>query len=522
MNYLPQSLLRSNLFSVLAIIVETEESPVIFTIVLNISKGLSIPRIRAREKTRELSLVHTKLDEAEITLDKAIDIELSRRSFWEYEKYINRSFFLENRWHLKELAITLEKLYRGELLKPDGTPYSKLIINLPPRLGKTYTIINNCQWMLGDNNENRIITVSYNEILSGRLSKAVRGGIEIVSVGDLPCFVDVFPDTKIKQGDAAAGLWSLEGQHFNYLGGSPGGTIIGMGGNIGIIDDLIKNEYEANNDETREKHWRFYTDTFLSRLEKGAIQIVVATRWHKEDLCGRLLKAEPGEWYVLSREAMRDGKMLCNDLLNMKDYLSKKALMGDEIFSANYHQEPIDIKGKLYKTLKTYTDLPQGVIKNYTDTADQGNDYLCSIDYIEYQKEAFVVDVTYTKEGMEVTEPQTAKMLKRDGVTVARIESNNGGRGFARAVERISKEIGNYVVKVQWFHQSKNKNARILSGSAWVQEHIYFPHNWNDRWPVFYKDVTTYQKEGKNKHDDAPDVLTGIFENVSSRRKMIY
>jgi predicted phage terminase large subunit-like protein len=294
-----------------------------------------------------------------------------------------------------------------------------------------------------------------------------------------------------------------------------------MGCNIGLFDDLIKNEYEANNEETKEKHWRFYTDTFLSRMEKNAIQIIMATRWHKEDLCGRLLAKEPGEWYVLSHEAMTGGEMLCGDLLNMKDYLSKKSLMGDEIFSANYHQTPIDIKGRMYKTLLTYSDLPEGVEKNYTDTADEGADYLCSVNYVEHNREAYITDVIYTKDGMELTEPRVANMM--EGVVVANIESNNGGRGFARAVERICKEQKNYKTTVRWFHQSKNKKARILSGSAWIQSHVYFPENWKDCWPEFYKSVTTYLKEGKNKHDDAEDVLTGIFENVAgARRKMIY
>jgi predicted phage terminase large subunit-like protein len=290
-----------------------------------------------------------------------------------------------------------------------------------------------------------------------------------------------------------------------------------MGYNIGIIDDLIKNEYEANNNDVREKHWKFYTDTFLSRLEQDAIQIVVATRWHKEDLCGRLLENEPGEWYVHSRQAIERGEMLCPSMLSHEGYLGKKKLMGDEVFSANFHQIPIDAKGKLYQELRTYTDLPDGVVRNYTDTADQGSDNLCSINYVVYNNEAFVVDVLYTRDGMEVTEPATAKMLAHDKVTQADIESNNGGRGFARAVERLSRDSGNTFTQFHWFHQSRNKQARIISASAWVQQHIYFPHNWRDRWPQFYKDVTTYQKSGRNKHDDAPDVLSGICEYVTGK-----
>jgi len=437
---------------------------------------------------------------------KAVRIELSKRSFWDFEKYINRSFFTNERHHLKEIA---------DLLQFGG---DRIMINLPPRHGKSYTMINFCMWLLGRNNAEKIITISYNDTLSGRFSKAVRDGIETQSIGEVPCFQDVFPGTAIRRGDAAAQLWSLEGQHFSYLGGSPGGTLTGMGATIGIIDDLIKNEYEANNEEALDKHYRFYTDTFLSRLETGARQIIIATRWSKKDLCGRLLEEEPGRWQVLKMEAFDGKQMLCPDLLTKEDYDQKRRMMSDEIFGANYHQEPLDVKGKLYKQLKTYTELPDGVRRNYTDTADQGDDYLCSIDYVEWNNEVYILDVYFTKEGMETTEPAMAERLNRNEINECYIESNNGGRGFARNVQRICNEIGNRRTVIKWFTQTRNKISRILSSSAWVQEHVYFPANWKDRWPEFYNHVTGYLKSGKNKHDDAPDVLAGIYEKMNTRK----
>ncbi len=117
---------------------------------------------------------------------------------------------------------------------------------------------------------------------------------------------------------------------------------------------------------------------------------------------------------------------------------------------------------------------------------------------------------------MEITEMETAKRLYEYEVNRADIESNNGGRGFARSVERILREVyKSNKTKVKWFHQSKNKVARILSNSTWVMDHIYFPVNWRDRWPEYYNAMVSYQREGKNKHDDAPDATTGIAENIT-------
>ena len=116
--------------------------------------------------------------------------------------------------------------------------------------------------------------------------------------------------------------------------------------------------------------------------------------------------------------------------------------MGADIFAANYQQEPINIRGRLYTEFRTYTELPRiKQIRSYADTADTGADYLCIWVYgVSYENEAYILDVLYTDKAMEYTEPATADLYYRNGVNVAKIESNNGGRGFARNVERILRE----------------------------------------------------------------------------------
>jgi predicted phage terminase large subunit-like protein len=123
---------------------------------------------------------------------------------------------------------------------------------------------------------------------------------------------------------------------------------------------------------------------------------------------------------------------------------------------------------------------------------------------------------------MEVTEKETASFFVRNNVNKASIESNNGGRGFARSVQRIIwEDHKTKSVVVKWFHQSKNKIARILTNSSFIQEHVYYPRDWKKRWPDFYKHITEFQKEGKNKHDDAPDALTGIAEQINDKAKLV-
>lgn len=464
--------------------------------------------------------------ERELLLKRELRLRLSRESFWEYCKTRAPEFYKDHRHHLKTIADTLQSLYEGRLLNDDGVPYENLIMNIPPRHGKSRTLILFCEWVLGKEQSNRIITASYNDDLATDFSRYTRDGIseeklyphEIV-------FSDVFPGVRVKQGNASYKQWALEGQFFNYKGAGLGGSITGKGGNILIVDDPIKNAEEAFNENELDRQWQWFTGTFLSRQEETerSIKIVNMTRWSKKDLCGRILDSKRAhKWYVLKLSAIdEEGNMLCPDLLSKKNFEDLQDLMDEMILDANYKQTPLDLKGRLYSSFKTYEALPPSFKRtiSYTDTADTGSDYLCCVAAREYNGELFVTDVLYTKDGMEITEPQQAEMLVKNEVNLAFIESNNGGRGFARTVERlIWEKFNTRKVSVKWFHQGKNKQSRILSNASFVMEHVYFPENWKDRWPDFYKAMSSYQKEGKNKNDDAPDTVTGLAEMISEHR----
>lgn len=369
------------------------------------------------------------------------------------------------------------------------------------------------------------MTGSYNETLSSTFAKQVRDMIATEQTQGVTVYRDIFPDTKIKYGEASMNKWALEGsQVANYLATSPTGTATGFGADLIVIDDLIKNSKEAYNSNVLEKHIDWFTNTMLSRTEKGFKLIIIMTRWASNDLAGFILSNYDDVVHINYKAINDDGTPLDEGTLSLEDFEFKTKNMAKEIVYANYQQEPIDIKGRLYNNLKTYNQLPMDsnnnllftAYKNYTDTADTGDDYLCSICYGVYNKEAYILDVLYTKEPMEITESATAKILIENNIKEADIESNNGGRGFARAVDKhLLEKYNSNRCKVRWFHQTQNKRARILSNATWVMEHIYFPVNWADRWPEFFKAITTYQKEGKNKHDDAPDVLTGIAEKCN-------
>jgi predicted phage terminase large subunit-like protein len=186
------------------------------------------------------------------------------------------------------------------------------------------------------------------------------------------------------------------------------------------------------------------------------------------------------------------------------------------VFDSLYQQNPKPVEGLMYENpFKEYDVLPATRIRrirNYTDTADTGTDYLCSITYAETETGNFILDVMYTQKAMEYTEPKTAEMLTRHRVELSIVESNNGGRGFARNVESQCRMMGNAKTRFKWFHQAENKQVRIFTKSADVQNLTLFPRGWAHMWPDFHSAVTGYMKTGKNAHDDAPEALTGTVE----------
>lgn len=445
-----------------------------------------------------------------------LQCELARREFWEYCKLLHKDFYREDREFLKELCYKLQDFYYND--------DEFMIVNEPPRHGKSFTATNFVEWVLGQNPLERIMSASYSHDLSKNFSKKVRGTISTEKIGENIVYSDIFSETKLKFGSSEAMKWQTDkSNQINYLATSPSGSATGFGCTLMVIDDLVKNAYEANNESILEAQYEWFVNTMLSRREGKKKVLIIMTRWSSKDLAGKILEyvKENNISYshINFKAEQEDGTMLCPSIFDKKASERAKQLMGEDIYEANYNQTPIDMKGCLYSNLQTYSELPTVLeICNYTDTADEGTDYLCSINYaICSDDKAYILDVIYTQDAMEITEPLVAGMLTKDDVNYAVIESNNGGKGFARNVERICRENNNNHTMFKRFTQTKNKVSRILTGATGVMQNVVFPADWKSMYPKFYKDVTQFQRLGKNKVDDCVDVLTGIYEQLRKR-----
>lgn len=455
------------------------------------------------------------------TLDKfsieQVEVALARQSLWDFCNVIYPAFYLDDRGYLKDICANIEHFAQH-------SDKHFLIINAPPRHGKSITAQTSTAWLMGKDPSLRIMTASYNERLAGVFSRNVRNMIQTEKIGERLVYCDIFPATKVKYGESAAQMWSLEGQNqVSYLATSPNATATGFGCDFLICDDLIKSAEEAYNENALEQTWEWFVNTMLSRLEGKRKVIVIMTRWSERDLAGRIIDAYGDDVELITYKAQDDkGAMLDERILSAKDYAFLKQEMNVDIVEANYNQKPIDVKGRLYNNFMEWDKLPDGASKvyNYTDTADTGTDYLCSVNYVVANNEAYITDVVFTDAPMEITEGLVAAQLYTGNVAEANIESNNGGRGFARNVENLLKtDYNSNRCVIKAIPQTHNKESRILASSAWVANHIFMPTSWQKRYPEFCKQIYSYQRKGKNAHDDAVDVLAAIYEFITGERE---
>lgn len=443
-------------------------------------------------------------------------ILLARQSLWHYCQLRTPAFYLSDREYLKNMTKTIQAFIED----PEA---HFLILSTPPRHGKTLTAQHTSEWVLGRNPNTKIITGSYNEILSQQFSKAVRNTIQEQKVeSDRFVFSDIFPGVKIRRGDASAKLWGIDGSPTtNYLATSPGGTATGIGANILILDDMIKNPEDAYNLRNLDGIWQWFTSNLMQRTEGSDYKIIViATRWAKADLSGRILDHYPQAREIKLKAVLEPGKMLDSRILSWNDYQLKTQEMNPDIAEANYNQEPIERKGVLYPELMEWTEIPDETPETVyarCDTADTGTDSLVTIYYRKsLAGDIYVLNIYSSDEPMEITEPATVRDIKETGCAEIKIESNNGGRGFARNIQRLLQEQG-IQCAVMTQPQTANKESRIMASETFVKRHIFMPPNWRQKHPEAYRHITTYMRGGRNQHDDEVDVLASIYEDNQLR-----
>lgn len=449
--------------------------------------------------------------------------ELARRNFWDFEQALYPDLFSDERSVLKLVADTMQSFI-------DDSPKHYLVLSLPPGFFKSFTAKNLAMWLMGRNPRNRVIGAANSGDLSSMFSTQVRDTILGINYGkDGIPYPEIFPDTKIKQGFATKSKWELEGSaEPSYRATSPTSALTGSRADYFIIDDIIKNATEALNAKALEDHFNWYRNTLFSRADGDDYKFIfVMQRWATGDLSGRIINFYGDDVDVIDFPVEKDGILLDETIVSRDKLAEAQKTLSPTIFKANYYQKPVDIEGRLYKSFNEWTTLPEFAVKrNNTDVADEGTDNVCSINWFSVKTDndikVYVTDIYYSPDKAEITEPAVAKMLTADGVNEAEFESNNGGKGYARNIERELHQLQNYKTVVKWTPTTANKEARILASSAWVARNVYMPPNWTSKYPEFAAEVLGYVAGGKNVHDDGVDTLATIYERSANIRPIEY
>ena len=463
-----------------------------------------------------------KNDELEVVYDYAY-ITLCRQFFWDFCLHMDNNFFTRRQKILKPQAEAFQMVSDGKILH--------LGICEMPRTGKSYLCSLWCAWELGNKPYGCIMRDSCTGDLAEDFSYDIRGWIR----GN-DKYKQIFPAMILSQDKHRIDNWAVTTADKNsYFCAGVGGTILGKGCNLAaIIDDSIKNVDEALSEPILEKKWKWYTAIFLSRIEKECPQIFINTRWSRRDIFGRLdaqgfFDEANGGMKIVIPALDENGESCCTDVKTTKELLEMKTMTDEMIWQAEWQQNPIEAEGillpieqlkrftidEILANKETQTIKPPDGIRGRVDTADEGTDYFCSVVGFIYGDKVYIVDVMFTQEGTEITEPKLTQQLIDWHVEVTTIESNFGGKSFARGVKRILEAEGcRCLVKTKV--TTRNKETRILMKAAYIKEYFVFRSDYaaGSDYDKFLQSLTRYMKAGDNLHDDSNDCTTGLAEDI--------
>jgi predicted phage terminase large subunit-like protein len=274
----------------------------------------------------------------------------ARNSLLDFTLYTKGDY--EPSWHHRLLASAIDRFERGEI--------KRLIVNMPPQHGKSEQASRRLPaWLLGRNPDLRVIACSNTADLASSINRDVQRII------DDDAYQRLFPDTQLsgeRVRSASDGAWLRNSDEFEVVGrrgyykcAGVGGTIVGRGFDVGIIDDPIRKREEADSPAVREAIWKWYMGDFYTRRGKDARIIVIMTRWHEDDLVGRLLhraKEDPkaDQWEVLTLPAVcldppgpgdprQPGEALWPDRYPVADLEKVRAASAYD-WSSQYQQQP--------------------------------------------------------------------------------------------------------------------------------------------------------------------------------------
>jgi predicted phage terminase large subunit-like protein len=466
-----------------------------------------------------------KLDARAIELRIEDKIHRAQNGLLNFTLYTKPNY--EINWHHRALARKLNDFANGKI--------KRLMVFMPPRNGKSELVSRRLPaYLLGKNPDCSIISTSYSADLASRMNRDVQRIIQSKE------YTELFPATRLNNNrvttrDPVASLQNTEifevvGRAGTYRSAGIRGGITGLGANFVIIDDPIKNEEEAASPTIREKIWQEYSSTIYTRLEKDAGILVTMTRWHEDDLAGRLLdqiKNDPAadEWEVVNFPAICEGvsneldpreigEALWPNKYPLKRLEGIKSTVGSKTWTALYQQRPAPEEGNVIRQewWKEYTERPTSFdcqIQSWdlTFTGGKTSDWVVGQVWGKKGADLYLLDqvrrrMTFT----ETLDAFVAFSAKWPNATAKYVEE--AANGYA-LIDSLKKKISGII-------GVKPKSSKVARANAIAPRveagNVHLPHPKLASWIPDYKAEWASFPNGVN--DDQVDATTQAIQKL--------
>lgn len=446
-------------------------------------------------------------------------------TYIELDRKPEKRFYAPRKHYLRPMVQGFQDVLDGKL--------RLLTISMPKRAGKSQTGINFVNMLSGKFPDRSTLMEGTGDDL---VKSFYNGCLEYLTVPNEYLFYDVFPDARLVQTNADTKTVNLKSKSRfpTIMCRSIDARQVGLSEatNVLYLDDCVEGREEAKNRQRLDDKWEVISGDIMGRTIEGTPMVFTGTRYSLYDPIGRVqehAQREGWAWRAIEIPALdlvtdesnyeyeREGKKVFTTAY----FREQRELLSAEQFESEFQQQPFEAKGLLFNKdeLNYFFELPKDrdpdTIIAVGDTAESGSDSTSMPVAMIYGNAVYIVDVVFDDSPAEVTKPECAKCLIENKVASAVFESNNAGQYYARDVDQIIRERG-YSVGIRTKRTISNKQTRIEFASDNIKKNFYFKHPstykrgsqyWN-----FMKEVTTYTRSGKVPHDDAPDSLS-LLEN---------
>lgn len=446
-------------------------------------------------------------------------------TYIELDRKPEKRFYAPRKHYLRPMVQGFQDVLDGKL--------RLLTISMPKRAGKSQTGINFVNMISGKFPDRSTLMEGTGDDL---VKSFYNGCLEYLTVPNEYLFYDVFPDARLVQTNADTKTVNLKSKSRfpTIMCRSIDARQVGLSEatNVLYLDDCVEGREEAKNRQRLDDKWEVISGDIMGRAIEGTPMVFTGTRYSLYDPIGRVqehAQREGWAWRAIEIPALdlvtdesnyeyeREGKKVFTTAY----FREQRELLSAEQFESEFQQQPFEAKGLLFNKdeLNYFFELPKDrdpdTIIAVGDTAESGSDSTSMPVAMIYGNAVYIVDVVFDDSPAEVTKPECAKCLIDNRVASAVFESNNAGQYYARDVDQIIRERG-YSVGIRTKRTISNKQTRIEFASDNIKKNFYFKHPstykrgsqyWN-----FMKELTTYTRSGKVPHDDAPDSLS-LLEN---------